>query len=94
MSQANRQRLKVYQNSIAEQLRSIYDDVETEWSAISYTPSRKKYRPEVDIAVGPFAIDRQFIGEYNDLAIKTDGFIDRLIHKQHENIKVFGIRNF
>lgn len=56
------------QRSLAEGLRRRFGptSVMPEWRALATEPGL--YSPRVDIAVGPFATDRRFVREYDDLA--------------------------
>lgn len=98
------QRLKEYQITIAEGLSRIYSSeqqVQTEWSAMLYEevnqnstryPHKHMYQPKLDIAVGPFATERQFINEYDDLMISSRQFIDAMIESHRQNVVAFGSR--
>jgi hypothetical protein len=69
-----------YKNALADSLRVLlgrWSVVQTEWDAMlpeerAYYPARRPYprrmySPAVDIAVGPFAVRRRYITEYDEL---------------------------
>ena len=45
------------------------------------------YAPIVDVAVGPFAIQRRYIDEYGQLLDGTRAFIDSLIERHNANLE-------
>ncbi|MBB6069186.1 hypothetical protein [Longimicrobium terrae] len=92
-----------YKNTLAEGLRVVlggWADVQTEWDAIlpeerAYFPYRKPharrmYSPAVDIAVGPFAVRRQYISEYDELLAVNRPFIESLADEHQRNVGAFG----
>lgn len=47
---------------------------------------RQIYSPVVDLAVGPFAIQRTYEAEYTQALMKTRGFVESLINKHNKNV--------
>lgn len=95
---------KQYQNEMADLLRRIFtlpDQVIVEWRAMAYeTPlfsvplpqtgrRRRMYKPAIDVAVGPFAIDQRFIAEYDSLMLSSRSFLDRMIGYHAHNTRGF-----
>lgn len=83
--------VKEYQNLIKELLSKIYPrvPVQTEWSAMSDENGRRKdmYSPQLDIAVGPFAINERLERQYNDMMDSSRKFIEEIIRIYIQNIK-------
>lgn len=79
--------LKKYQISVAEMLQGIYigTPIQTEWRAIS--DGRKIYSPRLDIAVGPFAINQQYIDKYDDMMNSSQRLINKIIELHVQNIR-------
>ena len=77
-----------YQGIIAQNLRDIYPNVpvEIEWAS---TFDNNMYSPRVDIAVGPFAVERdvRFTEDYDNLMRGSRDFVHRLIRHHLRNVK-------
>ena len=82
--------VKNYQKLMKEKLSLIYpaNDIETEWYSIK--GNKNIYSPRVDLAVGPFATERRYEDEYDDLMKKSRIFVESLITKHNENLRSFG----
>ena len=81
-----------YQHDIVSQLKVIYPGVaiEPEWRALD--ANNELYAPRIDVAVGPFAIERREMTSYDRLMSRSRGFIESLINTHSEN--VIGARDF
>lgn len=89
-----------YQRQVKEALDRLYAEVEIQWQPFRGEGPRI-YAPVVDVAVGPFAIERRYIDEYGQLLDETRAFIDGLIARHNANLegqeepaRFEGIRNF
>jgi hypothetical protein len=91
-----------YKDTLADSLRAVlgrWTLVQTEWDAMlpeekAYYPSRRPYprrmySPAVDIAVGPFAVTRQYITEYDELLAVHRPFIESLVDEHQRNVRAF-----
>ena len=76
---------RAYQEQVKRALDRLYREVEVQWQPFRGT-GRASYAPVVDVAVGPFAIERTYIDEYGQLLDGTKSFIESLIRKHNENI--------
>jgi hypothetical protein len=78
------------QRLIAEALRIEFppDTVVTEWPALADEVGA--YSPRVDIAVGPFATQTQYIAEYDHLESQHHELLDRLHRSFTDNLREFG----
>jgi hypothetical protein len=69
-----------------EALGRLYDEVVMQWR-----PFRGEgvgmYAPVVDVAVGPFAIEKRYIDEYSRLLDRTRAFIESLIERHNSNLQ-------
>lgn len=92
-----------YKNRLADGLQvvlGLWTDVQTEWNAMvpeekAYFPhrrpyARRMYSPTVDIAVGPFAVRRQYITDYDELLAVNRPFIEYLADEHQRNVRGFG----
>ncbi len=70
-------------------LKKIYNmaPIEIEWS--SMTDEYNLYCPRVDIAVGPFATNTQYIAEYNTMMDSSREFIEKLVNCHEENVRKY-----
>jgi len=80
---------KKYQPIAKRKLKKIYSEVKTEWTSIR--GDKNIYSPRVDLAVGPFAIDRRYENEYDDLMRESKIFIKSLIANHNENLRSFDL---
>lgn len=80
---------KEYQTILKGKLERIYPEVLTEWSSMS--GNSNVYSPRVDLAVGPFATNRRYIEEYDDLMTESRVFIESLLFKHNENLAAFNL---
>ena len=91
-----------YQRGLANSLKLMFGgvcEVRTEWDAMlrsekAFCPPRQRYRrrmysPAVDIAVGPFATDRRYIDDYDQLLSAFRPVVERLLNQHHENLLRF-----
>ena len=91
-----------YKNALADSLRVLlgrWSVVQTEWDAMlpeerAYYPARRSYprrmySPAVDIAVGPFAVRRRYITEYDELLAVNRPFIEHLVDEHQRNVRAF-----
>jgi len=78
-----------YQQQVKNALDRLYDEVRIQWCAFR-GEGRDTYAPRVDIAVGPFAIDRRYIDEYTALMHSTRHFIEHLIERHNRNADGIG----
>lgn len=76
---------RAYQEQVKRALDRLYREVEVQWQPFRGI-GRGSYAPVVDVAVGPFAIERTYIDEYAQLLNGTRSFIESLIRKHNENI--------
>lgn len=77
-----------YQANLAQQLRGIlHQEARTEWSI--ETRQYNIYSPVIDVAVGPFATDRQYIDVYDELMDENKSFIESLIELHNNNLRAF-----
>ena len=74
-----------YQVAVKESLNRLYPQVEVQWLPFR-GEGRGIYAPRVDLAVGPFAVERRYIEEYGRLIDDTQPFLQTLIEKHNENI--------
>lgn len=75
-----------YQNSAKVILDRIYREVEVQWHPFLGV-GRDMYAPRIDIAVGPFAIERKrFEERYTELLLETRPFIESLIECHNQNL--------
>jgi hypothetical protein len=74
--------VKEYQDRLKDSLSICFKDVcvRTEWRSLD--GERGVYSPRLDLAVGPFAEDRNRIAEYNHLSHRHDELL-RGLHCQH-----------
>lgn len=79
--------VKKYQKLMKNKLRLIYPEVKTEWSSMA--GEQDIYSPKIDIAVGPFAINRRYINDYDSQMEDSRIFIEGLLEKHKSNIKEF-----
>jgi len=75
-----------YQNDTKIVLEHLYNEVEVQWYPFR-GQGRHIYAPVVDIAVGPFAIERRYEAQYTELLEQTRDFIERLIEKHNQNVE-------
>jgi len=75
---------RAYQHKLKEALDRLYREVTIQWQPFR-GEGRGIYAPVVDVAVGPFAVTRQYIGEYATLLDETRDFIEKLIAKHNDN---------
>jgi hypothetical protein len=75
---------RAYQENVRRSLDQIYREVEVQWQPFRGR-GRGSYAPVVDVAVGPFAIERTYVDEYTLLLDRTRTFIETLIQKHNEN---------
>lgn len=75
-----------YQRAAKVILDRIYREVEIQWHPFLGV-GRDIYAPRIDIAVGPFAIERRrFEEQYTELLLETRPFIESLIERHNQNI--------
>jgi hypothetical protein len=67
-----------HQETLTTALRGEFRDasVSAEWAALRAEPAT--YSPRVDIAVGPYAIDRRYEDEYDALANRHQRFLGQI----------------
>jgi hypothetical protein len=77
-----------YQNEMVNRLDLAFrsNNVTKSWRPFAGY-SRRFYQPYVDIAVGPFAVKRQCIEEYDSLVITNGALIDKWITSFQNNWK-------
>jgi len=75
-----------YEERVKVGLNRFYKDVMVQWRPF-LGEGRARYAPVVDVAVGPFATQQQFIQEYGQLLDNTRPFIERLIVNHNENVR-------
>jgi hypothetical protein len=79
---------RAYQQRIKESLDRLYTEVVVQWQ-----PFRGEgpaiYAPVVDIAVGPFAIQEQYIVRYDELLDASRPFVEQLIEKHNVNCEAY-----
>ncbi|HEY2233055.1 MAG TPA: hypothetical protein VGK01_06210 [Candidatus Angelobacter sp.] len=78
-----------YQARAKAALDRLYQEVAVQWYPFR-GEGRDMYAPRVDIAVGPFAIERRYIDEYTDLMRATRSFIENLIEQHNHNARGIG----
>lgn len=78
-----------YRIKIKELLLTIYPKVEISWYPFRGY-GRSMYNPEIDIAVGPFAIQQQYRSAYNELLDVSSNFLKYLVLSHNENIESDG----
>ena len=78
--------VKQFQKEIASRMRMIYPEVEVvdEWR--SFRMGRSIYSPELDIAVGPFAIETNYADRYREMLHKSRRFVNSLLRAHCENV--------
>jgi hypothetical protein len=75
-----------YQLSAKASLGRIYRKVEVQWHPFLGV-GRDMYAPRIDIAVGPFAMERRRLEErYTELLFETRPFIESLIECHNQNL--------
>lgn len=76
-----------YQNLAKASLDRTYREVKVQWCPF-LGAGREIYAPKVDIAVGPFAEERERFGDkYGELLRQTKPFIESLIECHNQNIE-------
>ena len=86
MRAAGRLLEREYQESKKFALDRIYREVEIQWHPFLGV-GRDTYAPRIDIAVGPFAMERRRLEErYTELLFETRPFIESLIECHNQNI--------
>ena len=78
-----------YQQQVKTALDRLYREVKVQWCAFR-GEGNDTYAPRVDIAVGPFAIQRRYIAEYTDLMNETRPFVESLIQQHNGNAAGIG----
>src|ERR1039458_9827997 len=77
-----------YQHKIKGKLERIYREQEV---AVQWYPfrgdGRRQYCPIVDVAVGPFAMERRYGARYAQLLEGTRAFVELLIEKHNRNVE-------
>ena len=86
--------VKEYQYNLCEQLRRIYPSVEIVPEWISLSSEIGSYSPRIDVAIGPFAIERTFVDEYDLLMKRSQSFIEKLIEYHRNNIRDWNGENY
>jgi hypothetical protein len=94
--------VRPFTNHLANLLSVIYCDppclVKTEWRAMlreevrsmSRRRGRVMYGPVVDLAVGPFATERQHVSEYDRMAKQSAAMLASLLRLYRHNLRRFG----
>ena len=79
-------KVKEYQNSIIILLNKIFPrlEIKKEWPA--EIRELNLYSPILDLAIGPFAINKSLEDEYNKLQLTYQFFIEGLINLHNQNI--------
>ena len=75
-----------YQLHVKAALDRLYGEVVVQWQPFRGV-GRGIYAPIVDVAVGPFAIQRRYVDEYAQLLDGTRFFIDSLIERHNANLE-------
>jgi hypothetical protein len=75
-----------YQLKVKRVLKHIYGEVKVQWYPFA-GHSRRIYSPAIDIAVGPFAIQRRYEAQYTKILRKSQGFIKCLIEAHNQNVE-------
>ncbi len=73
-----------YQQHVKEALDRHYQEVALQWRPFS-GEGPAIYAPVVDVAVGPFAIQEQYIVRYDELSEASRAFVNQLIEKHNAN---------
>lgn len=75
------------QNTIKEKLKVIFPDldVKAQWLA-EISGVEKAYSPTTDVSVGPFAIENQFINDYDKIVRDKKDFFESLIKIHNLNL--------
>lgn len=61
-------------------------EVKTQWPAFVRD---KRYSPRVDVAVGPFATDKRYMGEYDSLSRKARPLLELIFEEFEKNVQAF-----
>lgn len=79
-----------YQIQLQAALRTRFAPatVKTEWAALRVEPNL--YSPRLDLAVGPFATDRRYIYEYDELSREHDQLLRSLFSVHCQNLNTIG----
>jgi len=89
----SRSALREYQDVLVRKLSRVFREVpvQSEWATM--TDESGLYSPRLDVAVGPFATDRIYIGEY-DALIRTHAPLVKALFTVHRaNLKEHGERD-
>jgi len=80
-------KVKEYQSELVDKLKRVFPNapVETEWKAMGRDASL--YCPRLDIAVGPFAYDRQYGETYNEMFDRSSAFIETITNYHKHNVE-------
>jgi hypothetical protein len=73
-----------YQLTVKQRLERLYGETVVQWHPFR-GEGRRIYGPVVDIAVGPFAINRRYEDEYTTLLYQRRHFIEALIARHNLN---------
>ena len=79
-----------YQSRLKQSLSQIFQPelVKTEWAAMS--DERDLYSPRLDAAIGPFATNRIYIDEYNQLVMQHKPLLSHLFEIHRSNLRDHG----
>ncbi len=79
--------VREYQAQLQEKLSAIFPalPVEIEWAAM--TDERALYSPRLDAAVGPFATQRIYIDEYDELVHEYEPLLNSLFEAHRRNLR-------
>lgn len=82
--------VREYQTQLKEKLSAVFPalPVEIEWAAM--TDERALYSPRLDAAVGPFATQRIFIDEYDQLVREFEPLLNNLFEVHRSNLREHG----
>jgi len=78
---------KIYQNQIADLVwrkMGKSSEVKTEWRSMAGSPDM--YCPTLDVAVGPFALSRKYMQEYDIMFDRNKIFFNRLLWYHNDNV--------
>jgi hypothetical protein len=83
-----------HQDLLTAALRREFPDspVSSEWAALRDEPAT--YSPRVDIAVGPYAIDRRYVHEYNALGRNHQLFLRNVHAEFSQNVVSLDANDF
>lgn len=86
-----RSELQQYQSYLVDKLREVFliDEVCEEWPSMGDEHNLSIYSPRIDVAVGPFATQERLGNIYDNMVIRSETFLRRLIKYNKINLEIY-----